>query len=104
MGRSDVKRIEDLLGMPVMTLQEGVRLGKLKGVEVDTEDGRIRYVHFDAERHRPDGVIAWEAIRSVGANAITVESITSASETLPAAERDRLSPYLGDRPVVTESG
>jgi sporulation protein YlmC with PRC-barrel domain len=101
---STVKRIEDLLGMPIVTVQEGVRLGKVKGVEVDTAEGRIRYLHFDGERNRQDGVISWHAVRSVGGDAVTIESVSQAKDTIPPAERDGLSPQVGDRPVVTESG
>jgi sporulation protein YlmC with PRC-barrel domain len=99
-----VKRIEELLGMPIVTLEEGTRLGRLKGVEVDTIDGRIRYLRLDGEGHRAEAVIPWDAVRAIGGDAITVESKDSVKETVLAADRDRLSSYVGDRPVVTESG
>jgi sporulation protein YlmC with PRC-barrel domain len=99
-----VKRIEELLGMPIMTVQEGLRLGTVKGVELDTAEGRIRYLHFDGAGNRTDGIIAWESLRSVGSDAITVDSKDVVRETIPATDRDALTAYVGDRPVVTESG
>jgi uncharacterized protein YrrD len=99
-----MKRIEDMLGMPIVTVDEGLRLGKLKGVEVDLAEGRIRYLRLDGEGGRADGFIPWGAIRSVGADAITVQSKAAVGETIPAADRDRVVGHLGDRAVVTEGG
>ena len=99
-----MKRIEEILGMPMVTVQEGLRLGKLSGVEVDTRDGRLRYLHFDGASNRAAGVVPWEAVRSIGTDAVTVESKALALETIPMAEREFLSPHVGDRPVMTESG
>jgi uncharacterized protein YrrD len=99
-----MKSIHDLLGMPLVTVGEGVRLGKLQGVAVDTAEGRIRYLCFDGAETRSDGVLPWEAVRTVGKDAITIDSLESVQETLPAADRDQVSLHLGDRPVVTEGG
>jgi sporulation protein YlmC with PRC-barrel domain len=99
-----VKRIEDLLGMPVLAVEEGARLGRLAGVEVDVIDGRIRYLRVDGEGRRAESFVPWDAVRSVGQDAITVDSRHSLKENLLSADRDRLSAYLGDRPVVTENG
>jgi uncharacterized protein YrrD len=99
-----VKRIEDLIGMPVVSISEGVRAGKLKGVELDPVQGRIAYLKVDAEGRRADGVFPWEAVGSVGPDAITIDALASISETVPHADLPGLISYVGDRPVVTESG
>jgi sporulation protein YlmC with PRC-barrel domain len=99
-----MKRIGDLLGKSIVSVAEGTRLGKLEGAMLDPQEGRIRYLRFDAEGHRANGVIPWEAVRSVGADAITVDSIQSARESIAACDRDRVLSSLGDLPVVTEGG
>jgi uncharacterized protein YrrD len=99
-----VKTIHDLLGMPVVTIQEGIRLGTIKGVELDATEGRVAYLHLDGARTRADGVLPWETVRSVGVDAITVESLAAVQEAIPATARDRLTPDVRDRPVMTESG
>src|SRR4051794_13748570 len=99
-----MRRIVELLGMAIVSVQEGTRLGKLDGLEIDPAEGRVRYLRFDAERQRADGVIPWEAVRSIGADAITVDSTASARESIAAVDRDRVVAQIGDRPVVTESG
>ena len=99
-----MKSIHDLLGMPLVTVAEGTRLGVLKEVAVDRAEGRIRYLCFDGAESRSDGVIAWESVRTVGNDAITVDSLASVQETVPANDRDQVSLQLGDRPVMTEGG
>ncbi len=98
-----MKSINQLLGMPVVALQEGLRLGHLNGVEINAPEGRIRYLHFHGE-HRPDGVVAWEAIRSLGDDAITVGSVMDVRHDLSSVDRTGLVAHVGDRPVVTENG
>lgn len=90
--------------MSVLTLDEGIRLGKLKGLELDFAKGQIEYLHFDGSGNRPDGLIPWSAVRSVGEDAITIESAAAVRQTLGAVERERLTSHVGDRPVLTETG
>jgi len=97
-------RIQELLGMPVVAVDRGVRLGTVKGVELDPNLGRIRYLRINADDRRPDGVIPWETLRSIGRDAVTVESPSALQETIPGADCDRMISHFGDRPVVTESG
>lgn len=98
-----MKPIDELLGMSVLTLKEGARLGSLRGVEIDPLEGRVRYLRF-AEHGRREGYIPWEAVHSIGADAITVRSAGDARETLTAVEREGLTSQVGDRPAMTESG
>ena len=99
-----MKSIHDLLGMPIVTVQEGIRLGTVRGVELDATASRIAYLHFDGADTRADGVVPWERVRTVGEDAITIQSLVEVLEAIPAAERDRVTPDVGDRPVMTESG
>jgi sporulation protein YlmC with PRC-barrel domain len=99
-----VKRIDDLLGMPIVTVAEGRRVGRLKGVEIDVTQGALAYLRFDAEGSRADGVVPWNAVRSIGADAITIEALGAVQETVPHAVLPNLTSHVSDRPVVTESG
>lgn len=99
-----MKTLQQLMGMPVVTVLEGLRLGTLKGVEFNAADGQIRYLLFDGADTRADGVVPWSAVRSVGADAITVESLAGVLDAVPAADREAITPELHDRTVMTESG
>jgi uncharacterized protein YrrD len=84
-------------------VDEGQRLGRVSGVEYDPERGRIAYLKFEGEG-RKNGLIPWQALRAVGADAVTVQGLGSVQSGVAPSERDCLTPHLGDRPVVTESG
>jgi uncharacterized protein YrrD len=99
-----MRNIKDLMGMDVMTVREGNRLGRLSGVEIDPVEGRLRYLRFDADGRREGGLLPWEAVHSIGHDAVTVDSAASVLETLPGEVRDHVTSQVGDRPVVTESG
>jgi uncharacterized protein YrrD len=99
-----MKTIHDLVGMPLVTVAEGLRLGVLHGVEFDATGGQIRYLLFKGAETRADGVVPWSAVRKVGSDAITVESLTTVLDAIPADEREELTPDVRNRPVLTESG
>lgn len=99
-----MRPIQKLLDMPIVTVHEGTRLGTLRGVEVAMDEGRILYLRVNQQDSRTDGVISWESVHSVGSDVIMVDSAGSLRETLPAADADRVTQLVGDRPVVTESG
>jgi sporulation protein YlmC with PRC-barrel domain len=96
-------RIDELLGMPIVTVHEGMRLGRADGVEIDPAEGRVAYLKFKGD-DRPDGLIPWSSIRAIGKDAVTVESVMTALDSVSQNDRIRLTPHVGDRPVVTESG
>lgn len=99
-----MKTIHDLLGMPLVTVQEGIRLGTLRGLEFSAADGRIRYLHFDGTDTRSDGVLPWASVRSVGPDAITIQSLADVLDAVPRAEREEVTSDVRDRPVMTEGG
>lgn len=99
-----MKSIHDLLGMSLITVQEGTRLGTLQGVEIDTAKGRVRYLCFDGAETRADGVLPWSAVQAVGKDAITVDTVGSILEAVPVEERDQVTLLVGNRPVMTVGG
>lgn len=90
--------------MPVVAVARGVRLGTVQGVELDPQAGQLRYLRVKAEDHRPDGVISWTDLRSIGRDAVTVETPQALQEAIPGIDTDRLISQFGSRQVVTESG
>jgi uncharacterized protein YrrD len=97
-------RLGKLIGLPVVTLDAGVRLGTIRGVEIHASDARIQYLRVNRPERRDDGVLAWSQLHSVGSDAVTVAAAASIADELPAAERDGLTPHLSDRLVLTENG
>ena len=99
-----MKAIEKLLGMPVVTTQDGSRLGTLEGVEIDPAASHLAYLRLDRPSRRDPALVPWAAVRSVGADVILLDSEAELQHEIPEALRLQLTPHVGDRPVVTVSG
>ncbi len=99
-----MRRIEEILKMPIITVQEGTRLGTVSGAELDMTEGRVAYIRYRGEGRNPEGLIPWSAIRSIGGDTLTVTSASEVLQSLRPQERETLAEYVGDRPVVTEGG
>lgn len=99
-----MKTFSQLLGMPLVTVAEGIRLGMLRGLDFDATDGQIRSLYFSGEQGRADGVLPWSAVRTVGQDAITIESVASVSTPDLGPDRAAAPPDVRNRPVVTEGG
>lgn len=99
-----MRRIEEILKMPIITVQEGTRLGTVNGAELDMTEGRVAYLRYRGEGRTSEGLIPWSAVRSVGGDTVTVTSAAEVLQSLRPQEQETLSEYVGDRPVVTESG
>ncbi|MGV3724486.1 MAG: PRC-barrel domain-containing protein [Actinomycetota bacterium] len=97
-------RIHELVGMPVMALDTGSRLGIIKGVELQMSEARVYYVRVDRPGRKDDGIIPWAALHAVGQDAVTVSGADAVFDAIPAADRDNLTPHLSDRPVMTQNG
>lgn len=98
-----MKALHELIGMPLVTLDEGKRLGTLRALELEGTTGQVQGVYCAGGDGHPDGMIPWGAVRSVGRDAITVESASALRLGAEAAHRGRAAD-VRDRPVVTESG
>lgn len=99
-----MRRMEEVLNMPLVTVQEGTRLGRITGAELDTAGGWVRYLRFRGEGRGPGGMLPWIAVQNVGTDAVTVTSTSEVIPSLRQEDQDRLASHIGDRPVVTESG
>jgi len=99
-----MRPIEKLLDLPVVTVQEGRRLGTLAGVEINPAEARIVYLRLHLDGHRGPAFIPWSAVQSVGLDVVLIQSEAALLHEVPASLRDQLTPHVGDRPVLTENG
>ncbi len=103
-----MKRLQQLKGMPLLSLQEGEVLGRVREAIIDTSAGRV--VALTLDRRTPAGelqVVATANIRSVGQEAITVEdrsSVVPISRIPRFKELAQKGKPLRGRAVMTEQG
>jgi uncharacterized protein YrrD len=99
---------QDLKGMPILTLQEGERLGQVRSLIVDPST--IQIVALVLGKRTPGGevqVVATANIHTVGQTAITVESRSSMvplSRIPRFQELSEAKTHVRNKMVVTESG
>ena len=96
--------IRELLGRPVISVQEGSNLGGVSGVVFDPTSRRVVYLRVGGGLLRAGKLAPFGAIRSIGPHAVTLESAAAMVEQLNQSERASYTEHLGDRPVVSESG
>lgn len=99
-----MRKIEDLLGMPVLSTAEGRRLGKVEGVELAPQEGHVCYLCLKPEDHDAGRLIPWSEIDSIGQDVVLVRSAGGLVKTIPASEETGLASHVGDRPVLTAAG
>src|SRR3569833_663896 len=80
-----MRSIESLLGMPILSADEGSRLGTLSGVEISPEEQRVIYLCVDPSGKFHRGVIAWSDLAKVGTDALLAR--TSGTKRSPMARR-----------------
>jgi sporulation protein YlmC with PRC-barrel domain len=97
-------RFRELIGLPVVALDTGSRLGTIRGVELQMSEARIYYVRVDRPGRKDDGIIPWSALHAVGQDAITVAGADVVFDAIPAADRNSLTQHVSDRPVMTQNG
>jgi uncharacterized protein YrrD len=98
-----MRAFHDLIGMPLVAVDEGKRLGTLRGLEFDGSSGQVQGLYFTGGDGQPDGMLPWSAVRSVGRDAITVESASAVTPGADAAHRGKAAD-VRNRAVVTENG
>jgi uncharacterized protein YrrD len=103
-----MKTLRELKGMPILTLEEGVRLGEVRDLIVDPTSAHVLALVLD--RRAPGGetqVVATANVRHVGAAAITVEnrgSLVLLSQVPRFQELARLRRPIEGRMVISENG
>ena len=98
-GSRDVSSITSLIGMPVLSLATGNKLGPVREVLIDPVNGVLLGLLMDV------GGLDWESIYSFGRDAIMVESELAVlpPESPPLARGRNAKSLLGTR-IVIESG
>lgn len=103
-----MKKSRELKGMPILTLQEGENLGRVRDLILDPTAGQI--VALVLDRRAPKGedqVVATANVRNVGSTAITVEDRSS---LVPISRIPRFQELAGMRKpiqgkvVISETG
>jgi YlmC/YmxH family sporulation protein len=83
-------KISDLRQREVINILDGKRLGNIKDVELDLEEGRIvsivipgpsRFLRFFSFGKENDYIIPWEDIKKIGIDVILIE-VNSVSSNL----------------------
>lgn len=103
-----MRKSSQLLGLPVISLEEGVRVGRIKGLILNPATKTLAAVVVEGGRLvREQKFIPFAKVHSMGVNAITISRGQSAQKTASLPEimqlwKDR-TPLIGAR-VVTESG
>lgn len=103
-----MKRLQQLKGMPILSLQEGEVLGRVREAILDVAAGRVVALTLDRRtRAGEPQVVATANIRSVGKEAITVEdrsSVVPISRIPRFKELAQRGKPLRSRTVMTEQG
>ncbi len=102
------RKIRQMTGMPVISLESGAVLGKVKGAVVSPDERRITALVLEGKGLAKDQrVIPFERIRSVGEHAVTVErggSVERAANLPAIARLMKDAPALLGAQVITEEG
>ncbi|MDN5346826.1 MAG: hypothetical protein PWP65_390 [Clostridia bacterium] len=87
MGVGQVVRISDLRVREVINVIDGRRLGPIKDIELDVEEGKIQALILPGMNGRflglfgrnEDAIIPWEKVVKVGVDVILVEAYSFAT-------------------------
>jgi sporulation protein YlmC with PRC-barrel domain len=97
------RRGKDLLGMPVITLQDGRKLGEVTALLVRRENATVAAVRIGSQL-APGPAVPFGNLRLVGVDAILVESAASLEPALPTEAVNALDDAVLGRAVLTASG
>lgn len=95
---------EKLKGMAVVSISDGARLGRIKEVYFDTK--ALRIASFRVSGEGPDVVLALDDVKSVGADAVTVDN-SRVTQVINRGDEATAPPDLGQMrslKVVDEAG
>lgn len=78
-----MRRVTDLLGMPVIPARGGLVFGTVTSVELDVVRERICFLHVSAGTPDTELIIPWSSVCTIDARAITVFSVPGVNGGLP---------------------
>ncbi len=77
-----MRRVTDLIGLPVILVRGGAAIGTVTGVELDVVRGRICFLHLSAAADQDEIILPWRAVCTVDARTITVFTLPSRGDSL----------------------
>jgi sporulation protein YlmC with PRC-barrel domain len=100
----EARRAQELMGLPVLTIAEGKRLGSISRLLVRREARAVEAVGIGGGAFSPPRYLRFSQLSTIGADAVMVASEAVLKEGLPPAELGELDGSLLGRSVVTEHG
>ena len=94
---------KDLIGMPVISIQEGRKLGEVTALLVRREDATVVAVRI-GNQLAPGPAVPYGKLRVVGTDVILVDSAASLDPALPTEAVRELDDAVPGRAVLTASG
>jgi sporulation protein YlmC with PRC-barrel domain len=94
---------KDLIGMPIISIQEGRKLGEVTALLVRREDATVVAVRM-GNQLAPGPAVAFGKLRLVGIDVILVDSAVSLDPALPTEVVRALDDTVLGRAVLTASG
>jgi uncharacterized protein YrrD len=100
----EARQAQELMGLPVLTLAEGKRLGSISRLLVRRETRSVEAVGIGGGTFSHPSYLRFSQLSSIGADAVMVASEAVLAEGIPPGEIGELDGSLLGRSVVTESG
>jgi sporulation protein YlmC with PRC-barrel domain len=97
------RRGKDLIGMPVITIQEGRKLGEVTALWIRRENTTVAAVRIGSHLG-PGPAVPFGNLRLVGIDAILVDSAAALEPALPTEALRELDDAVIGRAVLTASG
>ncbi len=97
------RRGKDLIGMPVITVQEGRRLGEATALLIRRDDATVAAIRIGSQL-APGPAVPFGNLRLVGVDAILVDSAAALEPALPTEAVQALDDDVTGRAVITVSG
>lgn len=97
-------RTQELIGLPVLTIAEGKRLGSISRLLVNREARSVEAVGIGGGAFSHPRYLRFNQLSTIGADAAMVAGEAALQEGIPPGEIGDLDSSLLGRPVVTESG
>lgn len=97
------RRGKDLLGMPVISIEDGRRLGEVTALLVRRENAAVAAVRIGSQ-NAPGPAVPFGNLRLVGVDVILIESAAALEPALPTEAIRELDDSVLGRAVLTVSG
>ena len=101
---SEEVKVQELIGLPVLTIAEGKHLGSISRLLVRRETRSIEAVGIGGGSFSHPSYLWFNQLSTIGADAVMVANEAVLMEGIPPEEIGELDSSLSGRPVVTEQG